>query len=125
MVQVSYLVVVVKVDPTSQTLNGVSPFSGVTHDNRSAFFVVLGNAELHDSSLSGDTQLLLNLVLDGETVSVPTETSFDMISLHGPITRDDVLDGRGQQVTVVRQSGREWRSIVEGVSLATLGEFNL
>ena len=51
------------------------------------------------------------------TVGVPSETTFDMMSLHRPVAGDDVLDGGGQQMAVVGSAGSEGRAIVECVWL--------
>jgi hypothetical protein len=59
------------------------------------------------------------------TVGVPAETTLDMVSLHRPVTRNDVLDGGCQQVTVVRGTGSEGRAIVEGVGLLLRRQFEL
>jgi hypothetical protein len=58
-------------------------------------------------------------------VGVPAETTLDMVSLHRPVTRDDVLDGGSQQVTVVRGAGSEGRAIVERVGLLLRRQFEL
>ena len=50
-------------------------------------------------------------------MGVPAETTLDMVSLHRPVTGNDVLDSRCQQVAVVRSAGGEGRTIVEGVGL--------
>lgn len=103
----------------------MTPFSGVAHDNSATLLVVLGNAEFHDSCLAGDSQLLVNFVLDGQSMSVPAEATLNMEALHGPITGDDILDCGGQKMAIMGQSGCKGRSIVESVSRAALGEFNL
>jgi hypothetical protein len=59
------------------------------------------------------------------TVSVPAETTLDMVSLHRPVTGDNVLDGGCQQVTVVRGASSEGRAIVEGVGLLLRRQFEL
>jgi hypothetical protein len=64
-------------------------------------------------------------VLDRKTVGVPTKTALDVVTLHGPISRNDVLDSTGEKVAIVRQASCEWRAIVECVVRATFGEFDL
>jgi hypothetical protein len=59
------------------------------------------------------------------TVSVPAETTLDVVALHRPVTGDDVLDGRSQQVTVMRGAGSEGRAIVEGIGLLLRRQFEL
>jgi len=64
-------------------------------------------------------------MLNRQTMSIPAEAALDMEALHGPVSRDDVLDGRGKQVAVVRQAGREWRTIVENIVGPALGQLDL
>lgn len=119
------LVVVVKVDPAAETLDGVAPLLAVPHDDGAALGVVLFEAHLHDGGLARDAQLLVDLVLDGQAVGVPAEAALDVEALHGPVSGDDVLDGGGQQVAVVGEAGREGRAIVEGVEGVALGQLDL
>jgi hypothetical protein len=58
-------------------------------------------------------------------VGVPAETTLDMVSLHRPVTGDDVFDSGCQQVAVVRGTGSEGRAIVKGVGLLTRRQFEL
>lgn len=123
--RLSDLVVVVEVNPASQALNRGPPFRSVAHDNGAALLVVLCNSNLLHSSFSRNTQLLVNLVFNGESMSIPSKSSLDVIALHGPISRDDVLDGGRQQMAIVRKTGSEWRAIIECVRWATSGQFEL
>lgn len=59
------------------------------------------------------------------TVGVPAETTLDMVALHGPVAGDNVLDGRSEQVTIMRCAGSERRTIVEGVWLLLRRQFEL
>ena len=103
----------------------MSPFGSISHDDGAALLVVLGNTELHDGSLTRDSQLLVNLVLNWETVGIPAETALNVETLHGPVTGDDILDGRGEKMAVMRKTGSERRTIVESIARATFGQFNL
>lgn len=58
-------------------------------------------------------------------MGVPAETTLDMVSLHRPVTRDNVLDGGCQQMAVVRGTGSEGRAIVESVRLLLRRQFEL
>jgi hypothetical protein len=48
-----------------------------------------------------------------------------MEAVHRPISRDDIFDGRGEEMAVVRQTCRERRAIIEGITWSTLREFDL
>lgn len=108
---VQSLVVVVKVDPASHTFDGLSPFAGVSHDNSSALGVVLIDThcqdivltlKLHadlakyhyrvDSSVSYlNAEFLVDFVLNGQTVRVPTETTFNVVTSVVSVTRNNIL----------------------------------
>ena len=60
-----------------------------------------------------ELELLLDLHLDRQAVGVPAEAALDRVAAHGPVPRDDVLQGAGEQVTVVRGAGGEGRAVVE------------
>jgi hypothetical protein len=124
-VRMHSLVIIVEVNPATQSFDGVSPFCGIAHNNRTTLLVILGNTEFHDGSLSRDSKLLVNLMLDRKAMGIPTKATLDMKALHGPVSRDDILDGGGKKMSVVRQAGRERRSIVEIVSRAAFRQFYL
>ena len=88
---VERLVVVVKVDPSSDPLHRMSPFSRVSHDNLTAGRVVLVDTHIHDVLLAFDVELFVNLVLDGETVSVPAESTFDVETVGPRVTGHHIL----------------------------------
>jgi hypothetical protein len=94
------LVVPVEIDPASQPANDLPPLIRVGHDNLSAPPVVFGNTDLVHGSLASHTKLFLQLLvdnlLDGHTVGVPAKATLDIAAAHAPVTRDDVLDGRGE-----------------------------
>jgi len=48
-----------------------------------------------------------------------------MKALHGPVSGDNILDGGGKKMSVVRQARRERRTIVEIVSRAAFRQFYL
>jgi len=62
----------------------------------------------------GDVELLVDLVLDGEAVAVPSRAAGDVVSGLAGVAGDDVLDGSGEDVSVVGEAGGEGRSVVEG-----------
>ena len=62
---------------------------------------------------SVDIQCILRKCFNGQTVSVPAETSFHMFAAHGLITGYHILDGSGQQMSVVGQAGGERRAVVK------------
>jgi len=98
----------------------VAPLLAEAHDDGPALGIVVFQANLHDGRLSGDTQLLVNLMLNGQAVGIPAEPTLDVEALHGPVSGDDVLDCRGQEMAIMRQAGRERGAIVKGIQRSAL-----
>ena len=65
-----------------------------------------------------NAELLVDLKLDREAVAIPSEPPLDVEPLLVPVAGHNVLDGARQQVTVVRQTRRERRAVVERVPRA-------
>jgi len=59
-----HLVVIVEVDPSSQTADDSSPLLGVGHDDLATSAVVFGDANLLDSLATAHAELFLELVVD-------------------------------------------------------------
>mmetsp|Transcript_6466 Transcript_6466/g.14027 ORF Transcript_6466/g.14027 Transcript_6466/m.14027 type:complete len:811 (-) Transcript_6466:137-2569(-) len=108
------LVIVLEVDPPSESRDGLLPLLGVPRDDAAAGVVVLVDAHLEDLIAVGDVELLVDLVLDGEAVAVPSRAAGDVVSGLAGVAGDDVLDGSGEDVSVVGEAGGEGRSVVEG-----------
>lgn len=92
----THLVIVVKVDPATQTLDGTTPLASVAHDDGTTFRVVLLQTKLHHCLFPRDTKLLVNLVLDGQAVGIPAKAALDVEAFHRPVSGNDVFDGRGE-----------------------------
>lgn len=123
--RVTHLVVVVEVDPAAQPLDRVPPLLAVPHHDGTALGVVLLQAHLHDGGFARDAELLVDFMFNGQAMGVPAETPLDVEALHGPVSRDDVLDGRSKEMAVVGEAGRERGAIVECVVGVPLGQLNL
>ena len=110
------LVVVIEVHPTGLTSNVLFPFLGVAKHGGAA-----GRVKGLDTDSAGtrnlgdvfDSQLTLRFKLCRKTVGVPAETALNVMSEHGLVTTDNVLDVAGQQVTVVREAVCKRRAVVE------------
>ena len=113
--EVHGLVIVPEVDPPAEAVDDGLPLAGVPHDDVPALLVVLLDAHLEHLLLVGDLQLLVDLVLDGETVAVPPEPALDVVSSLGGPAADHILDGSRCDVTVVGSPGCEGRPIVESI----------
>ena len=64
--------------------------------------VVFVDSELEDVLPALDLELLVDLVLDGKTVTIPTEAASDVVAGGTRKTSNDILDGTREDVTVMR-----------------------
>ena len=73
-------------------------------------------------SLKGrlDIVSLVDLVLNGEAVAIPSESSAAMVAGHGGVSSHDVLDCSCRDVSIMGQTCCEWRSVIKGVWLPAL-----
>jgi hypothetical protein len=85
------LVPSVKVDPSSHSLDSALPFIGVSHDDSPALGIVFLNTDIHDILLALDAELFVDLVLDRETMRIPSESSLDMVTSSVSMSGHDVL----------------------------------
>lgn len=58
-------------------------------------------------------------------MAVPPESTGDVAAEHGLVPRHDVLDGAGEDVSVVGEAGGEGGTVVEDVLFVVLGSFKL
>ena len=115
--EVHRLVVVVEVDPAAHARDGLAPFTDVLEHHRAALFVELVDAELLDLRSPSDAKRLLGKRLDRKAVGIPAEASLDVLAAHRLVTRNDVLDCAGEQVSVVGKTSGKRRPVVELVAL--------
>lgn len=123
-VRIHGLVIVVHIDPTTRAFDHLSPIVHISKDIPATFFVELIDSDLFfDIFLPRYSELLLDDVLDWETVTVPSESSLDELALHGLVPRDHILDRPCEEVTVVRGPGRKRRTVVEIELRSSLADF--
>ena len=115
--EVHRLVVVVEVDPAAHARDGLAPFTDVLEHHRAALLVELVDAKLLDLGSPRDAKRFLGERLDREAVGIPAETALDVLAAHRLVTRNDVLDRTGEQVSVVGKPRGERRPVVELVAL--------
>ncbi|KAF3943494.1 hypothetical protein CMV_029956 [Castanea mollissima] len=81
--------------------------------------------ELQNVVVFLDIELTIDLVLNWQAMAVPAEAVSDVEAVHGLVLGDDVLDGAGEDVAVVREFGDERRTIVESVLRRVFGPFEV
>ncbi|EPY28156.1 hypothetical protein STCU_05273 [Strigomonas culicis] len=123
-VELHRLVVVIEVDPATGALHRLAPLVGVPHDNLLALVIVVANPILEHVVGRLDTELLVDLKLDWQTVTVPAKAAHNVVACLVGKARDDILDGAGENMTVVGETGGERRTVIEGVRLPALRELD-
>lgn len=58
-------------------------------------------------------------------MAIPAESASHVVASHGLVTRDNVLDGAGQDVAIVREASGEGRTVVKDVFWHGFGPFQL
>ena len=114
------LVAGVKVDPSSHALYGVLPLFLIGHDDSPALCIVLVDAHGHHIFLALNAELLVDLVLNGQTVAVPTESTVDIVTGRVSVSGDDILDGTCEEMAIVGKAGSEGRAVVEAEGFPAL-----
>ncbi len=116
-VRVHRAIAAIVVDPAAEPTDRPAPLLGVAHHDPAARLVELLDPKLVDVGLRHEAEVLLGLVLHGQTVAVPAPAPLDALALHRPVARNDVLQDRGYEVPVVGLAGRERGTVVEDVGL--------
>lgn len=111
----------VEVDPVAHPLGQLGEGVGVPGDRVAALGVELGDAVLLDVRLAGEAQLLLDGQLDRQAVAVPASLAGDVVALHGPVAREDVLEDPGLDVVRAGHAVGGRRALVEDPLRAALG----
>ena len=110
---VQSFVVVIEVNPASLAGDVGAPIFGVLKYRRLAGVVELLNAKLFDFQTARNTKLTLGLYFGRKTVSIPTETALDAVTLHGLVARNHVFGVTGKQMPIVRKTVGKRRTVVE------------
>ncbi len=103
----------VEIDPEADALGQVLPLFGVAKDRLHALFGKAVETVVQDRRFTFDAKLLFDLDLDGQAVGVPARATLHVVAAHRHVARKEILDDTGQDVTVVRQSVRRRRALVE------------
>ena len=104
---------VVEVDPEADPLGQAVPLLHVGENRFAAERVELGDAVLLDLLGRGDAELLLDLELHRQSVTVPAGLPRHPEALHGPVARVDVLEDAGEHVVRAGASVCGRRALVE------------
>ena len=102
------------VDPAAHPVGHLLPEVHVALHRLTAALVELRDAEGLDVGLAGEAELLLDGELDRQAVAVPAALAVDLVALHRPEPREDVLEGARLDVVGARSAVGRRRALVEG-----------
>src|SRR6185436_4614547 len=111
---------VAHVDPAAHAVGHLLPQVDVPLHGLAAPRVELRDAVRLDVGLALEAQLLLDRELHREAVTVPAALAADLVALHGPEPREDVLERAGLDVVGAGAPVGGRRTLVEGPRLAGL-----
>ena len=92
----------IEIDPSAHAGNDLAPFAGVTQNDAAAFFVEHVDAELFDVAFAADLEFLFHFEFDWQAVAIPAESTFDVVAAHSVVTWNDVFNGAGKKMAVMR-----------------------
>ncbi len=108
----------VEVDPESHALSHRLPVGDVAHDRDAAFLDEVADTDLAlDALLVEDPELLLDLVLDGQPVSIPASLSRTVKTAHRLVTRVQILERPGEHMVNAGTPVGRRRTLVEDEQL--------
>lgn len=90
--RVHRLVSIIEIDPSTHFLDDMLPIRRILEHNLSTFGIVLVNTHLEHIISRSDTKVLVDLVFNGKSMRVPTESTFDVMSSRVGVSRDHILD---------------------------------
>ena len=105
---------IVEVDPVADAPGQLVPVLLIARDARAAGGVERSDAVLLDLLAPVQTEFLLDLDLDRQTVRVPTALALDAQALERLVAAEGVLDRAPEHVVDAGAAVGGWRSFVEG-----------
>mmetsp|Transcript_9074 Transcript_9074/g.20500 ORF Transcript_9074/g.20500 Transcript_9074/m.20500 type:complete len:243 (+) Transcript_9074:3037-3765(+) len=108
------LIIILKINPTSQPRNSAFPLLRVSHDNTTTRLIVLIHAHFEDLIAMGNIELLIDFVFDGKAVAIPSGAAGDVMAGLAGVAGYDIFDCAGEDVSEVGEAGCEGWSVVEG-----------
>lgn len=106
-------------NPTTHASHYQLPFVCISHHNFPAFAIVRCDSHFGNIVRTTDIQCFIDFIFDRQTMTIPSETPFDMIALLMRIPCDHIFNGSSQNVTIMRQSRCKRRPIVKSVTANT------
>ncbi len=95
---------VLQIHPIPHLLRQVGPLLGIFHHLAAASGVVLVHADFLADVLFGDTEHLLHTEFHRQSVGVPTRLALHLITLHGLVAAECILDSTRQYVMNTRHT---------------------
>ena len=104
---------IVQVHPITHLMSKVGPFLGKLHHVLAASSIVFGYRDCLADVFLGDTHGFFYTEFYRKPVCVPTCLTFHLITLHGLVTAECILNGAGHYVVNTRHTVCRRRTFVE------------
>jgi hypothetical protein len=114
-IRIHGLVIVIKVHPSAQSRNNMTPLFYITQHRGTAGFVEFGYSEFFYIRLGIKSQFRFYKIFYRQPVTVPAETAFYLHALHGLVTGNNVLYGIRYKMTKMGQPRGERRAVIKNI----------
>ena len=84
-------VIILEINPSSVATNASFPLFGKPHDDFSAPFIVFCDTNCFTFDGVSNLVNFINFKFNWETMAIPTESAFTMMTSHSGVAGDDIL----------------------------------
>ena len=104
---------IVEVHPISHLVSQVSPFLRELHHVRTAMLVIISHRNRLSDVLLRNAESLFHTQLHGKSVRVPSGLTLHLISFHGLVATESILDGTRHHVVDARHTVCRGRTFIK------------
>lgn len=108
-------IVILEIYPSSESTYDTLPLAWVFHYNFPTFLIVLSDTHLKYLSFVCNLKLFIDLVFHWETMTVPTESSFNIMTCLRGISTNNVFYSTRCYMAIMRCSCCKRRPIIKGI----------
>ena len=94
-------IVILHIHKAPHTRHNLAPLIGILKNRTASCFVKILYAVGFNIALCRKSELLLNEILKGKTMTIPSPTSRNAVAIHRPETWNGILDSTREQVPIV------------------------
>lgn len=106
-------VVILKIDPPSESSDYLLPFARIPHHNSATSIIIIGNPHIYSLFLICYFEFLIDLIFNRKPMTIPAKSALNVVSSHRGIPTHHIFDCSCGYMTVVRGSCCKRRAIIE------------